>query len=98
MRLSEQEADLIKRCTEGLLTILIAPKGQSFGSGQLRLMVDKGDISVVEKNGKILSSVVGVDEITKKLSQGEWEIREAFSMECVVFHKEVAVNVRPPQF
>lgn len=78
MELSKQDSDLIEKSSQGILTLLFAPKGQEFCNGTERIMLENGEVFTVSCKGEIATAAIGIEDITKKLSEGEWEVREAF--------------------
>ncbi|MCK5613259.1 hypothetical protein KAR91_65910 [Candidatus Pacearchaeota archaeon] len=91
--LSDNDSELIDRSSQGKATLLIAPIDREFGSGTQRLMIDSGEVSTISNNGEECNATVGIEDITKQIREGEWEIREAFNSETVILKKKMAGNV-----
>lgn len=81
--LSERYEKLLNKCAKGEVVLLVAPKEGEFGNGTLRLEIDNGEISVISKNGKEVSSALSVEDISKQLGDG-WAIKEAFNNEGLI--------------
>lgn len=91
--LSDNDSELINISSQGKAILFIAPVEGEFGSGTKRLMIDSGEVSTISNNGVECPAIVGIEDITKHIREGEWEIREAFNSKTVILKKRMAGNV-----
>ena len=78
MVMSEKDSQLIEQSTRGEITILIAPKDQEFDNGTSSLMIENGEIFTISDQHEKQPAAIKLEEITKRLRDGEWEIRRSF--------------------
>lgn len=78
MGLTDKDSQLIEQSSQGLSTICIAPIDHEFDNGTARVIIDGEGISTISDKGEIQSAAIRIEEITKKIRDGEWEIREHF--------------------
>ena len=79
MGLTEKDSQLIEQSLQGLSTIRIAPIDHEFDNGTARVIIDGKGVSTISDKGETQPAAIRIEEVTKKIRDGEWEIREAFN-------------------